>query len=109
MFLVLSILAMVITVVLLLGVLFEPGLEYAVKAPEHPLESADYLCLLGALSDAQVHRDSRVEVLTNGPAFYEAELAAIAAAKVSVNLEAYIFRKDAISRRFVEALAERAR
>jgi cardiolipin synthase len=109
MYLTLSILAFVITGVLLLLVLFEPGLDYRVAPPEHPIDSDDFLCLLGALADAQVHRDSRVEVLTNGKTFYEAELAAIASAKRSVNLEAYIFRSDAISRRFVDALTERAR
>src|SRR4051812_19909706 len=109
MFLTISIIAIVITGVLLLLVLFERGLRYDVAAPEQPLDSDECLCLLGALCDAQVLRDSRLEVLTNGPVFYEAELAAIRAAKHSVNLEAYIFRKDATGRRFVEALAERAR
>jgi cardiolipin synthase len=109
MFLTIAILCIAITAVLLLLVLFEQGLRYDVEPPTHPLESEEFLCLLGALSDAQVLRDSRVEVLTDGPAFYEAELAAIRTARHSVNLEAYIFRKDATGRRFVEALAERAR
>ena len=109
MFLTLSIIAIGVTIILLLLVLFEQGLKYHVTAPEHPLESDPFLCLLGALADAQVHVDSRVEVLTNGHAFYESQLAAIRAAKKSVNLEAYIFRKGEIGRRFVEALTERAR
>jgi cardiolipin synthase len=50
-----------------------------------------------------------VEVLTNGEAYYEAELEAIAKAEHSVNLEAYIFRKGEVTRRFLAALAERAR
>jgi cardiolipin synthase A/B len=109
MFLAFSIIAIVITVVLFLLVLFEPGLDYHVTAPEYALDSDEFLCLLGALSDAQVHRDSRIEVLTNGTTFYEAQLDAIRGAQRSVHLEAYIFRKDTISRRFVDALAERAR
>jgi cardiolipin synthase len=109
MFLTVAILCIAVTAVLLLLVLFEQGLRYDVEAPPHPLESEEFLCLLGALSDAQILRDSRLEVLTDGPAFYDAELAAIRAARVSVNLEAYIFRKDDTGRRFVEALAERAR
>src|SRR4051794_5449860 len=109
MFLTIAILCIAITAVLLLLVLFEQGLRYDVEAPAHALESEEFLCVLGALSDAQVLRDSRIEVLTDGPAFYEAELAAIRAARRSVNLEAYIFRKDAAGRRFVEPLAERAR
>jgi cardiolipin synthase len=104
-----AIVAIVITVVLLLLVLFEPGLRYDVKASEHSLESEEFLCVLGALSDSQVHGDSHIEVLTNGDHFYEAELEAIRGAKRSINLEAYIFMKDGIGRRFVEALTERAR
>jgi len=96
-------------VVVLLLVLFEPGLEYKVEAPAEPIDSRDFLCLVGALSDAQVHHDSRVEVLANGSTFYEAELEAIRNARRSINLEAYIFMKDGIGQRFVEALAERAR
>ena len=109
MFLYFAIPAVVIVVVLILLVLFEPGLDYAVEAPVQPIDSDDFLCLMGALSDAQVRRDSRVDVLTNGTTFYEAQLEAIRNAKRSINLEAYIFRNDAIGRRFVEALAARAR
>ncbi|MDB5322600.1 MAG: phospholipase D/Transphosphatidylase [Phycisphaerales bacterium] len=109
MFLTFSIIAITITVVMFLLILFEPGLKYEVTAPEHPLDSDQFLCLLGALSDAQVHRDSRVQVLTNGAAFYEAQLEAIRGARRSINLEAYIFLKGDIGRRFVDALTERAR
>ncbi|HSV14405.1 MAG TPA: phospholipase D-like domain-containing protein, partial [Tepidisphaeraceae bacterium] len=77
--------------------------------PEHPLDSPEFIELLSALADAEQRDSSHVEVLTNGSAFYEAELAAIAAAKRSINLEAYIFQKDQIGRRFVDALAARAR
>jgi len=38
-------------VVVLLLVLFEPGLEYKVEAPAEPIDSRDFLCLVGALSD----------------------------------------------------------
>src|SRR5258705_5118689 len=97
MFFAFSIIAIVITVVLLLLVLFEPGLDYHVTAPDYPLNSDEFLCLLGALSDAQVHRDSRIEVHTNGSTLYEAQLEAINGTKHSIHLEAYIFRPDGIS------------
>lgn len=109
MFLYFAIPALVIVAVLLLLVLFEPGLEYRVQPPPHPLDSDEFLCLVGALSDAQVRRDSRAEVLTNGAAFYEAQLDAIRNARKSVNLEAYIFHEDQVGQRFVQALTERAR
>jgi cardiolipin synthase len=109
MFFWLSIVAIAIVFTLLLLILFEPGLKYCVEAPRHALGSEEFLCLLGALADAQVHRDSRLEVLCNGTCFYSAELEAIRGAKKSVNLEAYIFRDDKIGASFVEALTERAR
>jgi cardiolipin synthase len=61
------------------------------------------------LSEAKLLHGNKFEVLTNGPCFYGAELAAIAAAKSSINLEAYIFHKGEIAARYVKALAERAR
>src|SRR4051812_8864137 len=99
---VLAVIALIVTGVLLFLVLFEPGLKYCVKPSEHPLDSEDFLCLVGVLADAQVRRDSRADVLTNGNVFYEAELEAIKSAKRSINLEAYIFQKDNIGKRYVE-------
>lgn len=90
--------------------LFEPYLEYKITtAPDVPLESEDFLCIVAALTDAQIHNQNRVEVLTNGEVYYEAELAAISKAKNHINIEAYIFQKGEIAGRFVKALAERAR
>ena len=65
--------------------------------------------MLGALVDSQIYQRTRIEVLTNAEVFYEAELEAIRAARHSINLEAYIFQKGEVARRFVEALTERAR
>jgi cardiolipin synthase len=90
--------------------LFEPGLPY--KTPRTspvPLESAEFLRILAAVSDSQVHCNTRVEVLTNGEVYYDAELAAISQACHSINIEAYIFQKGEVAKRFVEALTERAR
>lgn len=96
---------------LMLGLaLFEPSLPYKVgRPPPDGLDSEQFLRVLGALSGAQVHENSRIEVLTNGEVYYEAELAAIARAAHSINLEAYIFKKGEVGRRFLEALTERAR
>ena len=89
---------------------FEPVLEYRLAGFE-PLapDSSEFVRLLGVLSDAEVHRDTRVEVLTNGPTFYAAELKAIRGARRYICLEAYIFQKGEIGTQFIEALAERAR
>jgi cardiolipin synthase len=90
--------------------LFEPPLPYRLgAAPSHGPDAEEFLRVLAALSGAQVQRRCRVEVLTNGEVYYEAELAAIAQARHSINLEAYIFKKGEVTRRFLAALTERAR
>jgi cardiolipin synthase len=90
--------------------LFEPGLRYTFAwPPSEPLDSKDFLRTLGVLADAEVHPRTAIEVLRNGETYFEAELAAIRGARQTVNLEAYIFWKGEVTRRFVEALTERAR
>lgn len=95
----------------MLGGLFAPMPRYRIKGGEElpPNDSAEFLTLLQSLVDAPVNRTGRVEVLTNGPCFYEAELAAIRGARRSINLEAYIFQRGKIASRIRDALAERAR
>jgi cardiolipin synthase len=95
----------------ILAGLFAPVPAYRITGAEEMLanDSAEYLRLLEALVDAQVNRTGRLEVLTNGPNFYEAEFAAIAGAQQSVNLEAYVFQKGRVATRLRDALTERAR
>ena len=95
---------------LLFLALFEPGLPYKIAAlPAAGLDSDKFLRMLGALANGEVHRETAIEVLTNGEAYFEAELRAIEAARHSVNLEAYIFHEGKVTSRFVSTLAERAR
>jgi cardiolipin synthase A/B len=109
-FLVIAVIAIAVLCFLLFLALFEPGLAYKIASPTtEPLESEDFLCVLEAVTDSKIHRRGRVEVLTNGEVFYEAELEAIRAAQHSVNIEAYIFQKGEVTQEFVEALMERAR
>ena len=108
-FVISAIVAFVILGLLLFLVLFEPGLKYDVKAPPYPLESNEFLRLLGALADAQVHDQSHVEVLTNGDVYFPAEIEAIRNAKQSIHVEAYILYRGEISRMLLDALTERAR
>lgn len=90
--------------------LFEPALPYTIKQLiPYPLDSDDFLRILSMLSDASVCRNTRIEVLTNGEVFYEAELQAIRKAQRSITLEAYIFQKGKVAEQFVAALTERAR
>jgi cardiolipin synthase len=108
-FLVIAIVAIIVLSFLLFLALFEPGLDYRISTKaEAALDSEEFMCQLEAVTDAKLHRRSRVEVLTNGEVYYAAELAAIRAAEKSINLEAYIFQKGEVARKFVEALTERA-
>lgn len=96
---------------LLLAGIFAPMPRYKITgANELPSnDSPQFLTLLESLVDAKVNRTGSLQVLTNGPCFYPAELDAIRAAKRSINLEAYVFQTGNISSLYVEALTERAR
>jgi cardiolipin synthase len=109
-FAVLAVIALAVQALILFLAFFGPDLPYeVVDAPDHPLDSCGFSELLATLTDAQLHSRNRIEVLTNGPCFYQAELDAIANARKSINLEAYIFHKGEIGTKFRDALTERAR
>jgi cardiolipin synthase len=94
---------------LLVLVLAEPGLPYAVNDRLPPPEDHEFVGLLAALVDAPVAKAASVVVLTNAVEFYPAELAAIARARRSVHLEAYVFHVSDVADRFLRLLTERAR
>jgi cardiolipin synthase len=105
-----SIIAIVVQGFLLFLFFFEPSLPYRIrKAPSIPLDSEEFCRMIEVLTDAHVFKHTSVEVLTNGEVYFEAELEAIRAAQHSINLEAYIFQKGEVTKRFVEAMTERAR
>lgn len=101
---------LVLTAYTLAGI-FGPSPNYdLVGRDQLPSNDSDaFLSLLESLVDAVVNRTGRFDVLTNGPAFYPAELDAIRSAKHSVNLEAYIFQHSEIGKLYLDALTERAR
>jgi cardiolipin synthase A/B len=108
-FLIVAYVAIIIVAVLILVALFGPGLGYEVAAGvESSNDDDEFLHMLEALVDAKINRHTRLTVFTNGEQFYEEELAAISAAKHSINLEAYIFHEGQIGTRFVDQLAEQA-
>jgi cardiolipin synthase len=109
-FFVIAVIAIVAQSFLLFLALFEPGLDYRVSAgAPAPLDSPEFLRVVESLADSKVNTCTRVEVLTNGEIYYDAELQALRAARSSINLEAYIFQKGEVTRRFLEVLTERAR
>ena len=103
------IVAALVSCMLVLLVLFEPGLSYRIDAPVPAPDSREFLRLVGAITDSDVHDASSVDVLTNGTTFYDAELHAIRAARRTVHIVAFIFHPSAIGDRFLAALTERAR
>ncbi|HEU0138805.1 MAG TPA: phospholipase D-like domain-containing protein [Bryobacteraceae bacterium] len=108
-FQVIAVLAIVVQGFLLFLFFFEPGIAYKIRrSPSVRLDSDEFRRMIQVLTDAHIFSGNKIEVLTNGEIFYEAELEAIRAAQRTVNLEAYIFQRGEVTRRFVKALAERA-
>ena len=107
-FTIVAIIAIIVQSYLLLLFFFEPGLRYKIWNPPAP-RSPEFLKMLQALLGVCTYRASRVDVLTNGNAFYPSELSAIEGAQRSINLEAYIFQQGELTRSLIAALAERAR
>jgi cardiolipin synthase A/B len=109
-FLVLAVTGIALQLSIVVLALFEPGLDYRIlEPPSGPLDSEGFERLLGVVSDAKLCGDTTIEVLTNGDRFYDVELQEIRAARSHICLEAYIFQKGEIARRYIAALAERAR
>ncbi|HZZ91469.1 MAG TPA: phospholipase D-like domain-containing protein [Usitatibacter sp.] len=94
--------------VLFLLVLFEPGLQYRVSAPGGALDAEPFVQLLGSIMNARIFRDSAIEPYTSGESIYAAQLEAIAAARSSVHLEAYLFLRGTAGARFLAALTAAA-
>jgi cardiolipin synthase len=91
-----------------LVLLFTPALNYHVRA-RVPVDSEDFLHQLQSTCQASLHDGNRVDVFTNGDAFYPAMVDAIRGAQASVNLECYIFQPGRVADEFIDALADRAR
>jgi cardiolipin synthase len=93
---------------LVIVTLFAPHIPYHIEADldatsEHFVHVLESTCL------TKLHCGNRVEVFTNGTAFYPAMLDAIRSARETVNMECYIFKKGRIGQQFIDALAERGR
>jgi cardiolipin synthase len=108
-FLIIAAIAIALQGITLYLAFFGRGLRYEVKEPPRSgIESSKFSAQLAFLTEAKLLHGNKLEVLTDGPCFYEAELAAIASARTSVNLEAYIFHRGEIAKRYIDALTERA-
>ncbi|HEY3203197.1 MAG TPA: phospholipase D-like domain-containing protein [Thermoanaerobaculia bacterium] len=76
--------------------------------PTYGVDSPEFLRSLDALGTEMVP-DNRAELLENGEGIFPAMLSAIGRAKLSINLELYIFNSGEMGTRFARALADRAR
>ena len=109
-YLVLSWIGLAFLSLMLFLALFEPSLPYRIsKRPPLPLDSNQFRRLIAALGSGSFHPRNKIDVLSNGEAYYPAELDAIRQATHSVNIEAYIFRRGRVTREFLDVLTERAR
>jgi cardiolipin synthase len=109
-FVVIALIAIALQAINLYLAFFGRGLNYEVKEPPTvALDDPEFAALLAFLTEAKLLHGNRFEVLTDGPCFYEAELAAIGQARSSINLEAYIFHTGEVAERYISALSERAR
>jgi cardiolipin synthase len=107
----LSLAALLLCVVItwfLLVVIFAPHIPYRIQG-SIDLGSDDFVEMLEATCQTSFREGNRIEILTDGPAFYPAMLEAIRRARETVNLEVYMFRQGDVADRFIAALGERAR
>src|SRR4029077_20599686 len=74
----------------------------------HGFTVSDPTFLPSALPGPTMSPGNRLELLESGDAVFPAMLAAIASARKTVNIEAYIFWSGEVGARFRDALAERA-
>jgi cardiolipin synthase len=76
---------------------------------EFGIESDEFLNTIAGASSVPFFDGNTVELLNNGDAFYPPMLDAIAGARVSITIEAYIYWAGEIGVLFARSLAERAR
>ena len=76
---------------------------------EFDVDSPEFLPTIAGATGVSFTYGNRIELLNNGDEFYPAMLREIAAAQMSITIEAYIYWEGEIGRTFARALAERAR
>jgi cardiolipin synthase A/B len=103
-----AVIAILMVVTWVIAALFGPTPDYKLAyTPRAALNSPEYVRELESLTNSRVSVGNSVESLPNGDNFYVAELQAIANAKSSINLEAYIVQRGEIAKKIIAALAER--
>src|SRR6185503_9891215 len=104
-----ALIALVLQTGMLVLALFGPSLPYKIENPAAlDIQSEQFLGSLATLTGGYLRPNNTVEVLANGENFYDAELAAILSAQKLVHVECYIFHQGEVTKRFMDALIERA-
>jgi cardiolipin synthase len=101
----LVVLAVVFALSVAISLLSQPKEVSYVLSHDFTVRDAAFLPSAHALANPSPVKGNRVEILSNGDEFYPAMLAAIGAAKSTVNLENYIFWSGEIAARFRDTLA----
>ena len=91
----------------ILVLLFAPHIPYHVEAPVDP-RSEHFIHVLESTCNTALNRHNKIDILTNGTAFYPAMVDAIRGAKETINMECYIFKNGEVADLFIDALCERA-
>lgn len=82
------------------------------KQPVHSassVRSADFEQLIGSTFGPNWTAGNRIQTLSNGDQIFPAMLAAIRAARQSINFETFVYYDGEVPQQFADALAERAR
>jgi cardiolipin synthase A/B len=90
-----------------LAACFTPRQRYHIRTTLDP-KSEELLKFLEAAAPSQVYRNNRVEVITDGCAFYRSMVDAIRSAERTINLEAFVMNPGVIADSFIDALLDRA-
>ena len=85
-----------------------PPMRYHMKH-QFGVRDLAFLQTMHALTGAPMSTGNHIDILKNGVEIFPSMLAAIRAAKKTINLEFYIYWDGEIGRMFAEALAERSR
>lgn len=104
-----AIIALVLQTSMLMLSLFESPLPYAIANPgAEPIDGRDFQRVLAELTGGGWSDNNRVDILTDGGAFYPAELDAVGKAQRFVHIECYIFQQGRVTDQFLRVLEERA-
>src|SRR5213593_415412 len=104
----LEIIAVAFIAWMILVTLFTPAIPYHSEEPTNA-DTDHFIHVLESTCQTTVEHGNKIDVFTDGIAFYPAMLDAIARARETINMECYIVRKGEIADRIIAALIARAR